>query len=686
MFEITVRDPGLRWPEERPWMVSHLRWSQRLREHLAAGAVAGTAVGVLDALMAVDAAGLAPLSPAAVDGVFSLVLLLWLATGLLGGLAVSVLMSLAERGLGGHLELMAVAHGRPLRRTLALLVALGVVLVGLRIFLKPVEWEAVPWSIVFVLMAGSGLYLCGMAAAQQGPRTALAIISLGVLGCLAPSVPSAHDPQVQDEVIGRISEQTMSGRTWLPMARGLFDEDEDGFPTRLCAYACDCDDGDPGISPGSLEIADNGVDEDCSGEDLSLADLESFRFVAEVEPRETLMDEEPEPSPRGPLDIVFVVVDTLRADHLGLYGYHKDLTPNLDAFSEDTLVFDQARATGSQTRFSVPPMMVGKYFTELDRTRGQWPAVGEHEKVISERLKEAGYHTAAFHSIAYMRKHNGLAQGFDHYDESLFTARPNPRWGPSSDYITDQALAYAEEGHLDGEEPFFLWIYYSDPHSPYKCYEPFKHLAGDRKRRYDCEIAYTDHHLGRLLDGFEERGLFDNALFVLASDHGEGLDEEEDHGSLYHGPTLYDEVVRVPLLMRMPDGVAGRTRVPVSLIDLAPTFVEAAGLPPASGLRGVSLMPYLRGEDPPHPPVFFEKHKDEALPQKGMVAWPYKVIRKLPWGRPLIYDLSRDPKEKRNIRGQLSDDERERLEGMLSYWISTLEEGVLLASRLRAPK
>ena len=661
-------------------MASHYRLKPRLLEHVAAGALAGCGVGVVDALLAVYAPGLKALSSPSVDGVFTLTVGLWLVAGLFAGLLTALLVSVIELALGSHLALMAVATGDALKRILVLLMCLVGTLVGLRIFLKPIEWDAVPWEIPAALFLGMVVYACGLVAARQGARTAVALTALALLGACAPSLPNVTNQPLDDDVLDRMAGHTMCGRSWLPMARTVYDADGDGYPTRLCGTACDCDDANGDISPGSLELAGNGIDEDCSGGDLSAEAWASYGAFATVT-HEDLTDEEQAEEHAGPMNILFIVVDTLRADHLGLYGYHKPTSPNLDRFVEDALVFDQARATGSQTRFSVPPMMVGKYFTELDRTAGQWPGVGDHEELISERLQRAGYQTAAFHSIGYMRARYGLSQGFDHYDESLFDVRPQSRWGPTSDYITDQVLAYADGQDLGKQDPFFMWVYYSDPHSPYKCYEPFRHMAGGRVQRYDCEIAFTDHHLGRLLEGLEDRGLLENTLVAFASDHGEGLDEEDDHGSLYHGPTLYDEVVKVPLIMKMPNGIAGRTSVPVSLVDLAPTFLAAAGLDPVPEMRGVSLMPYLRGEDPPHPPVFFEKHKDEALPQKGMVAWPYKVIRKMPWGRPLIYNLAEDPRERRNIRAEMDPSERDRLEGMLAYWISSLEEGVILAHR-----
>ncbi|MDP6945474.1 MAG: sulfatase-like hydrolase/transferase, partial [Myxococcota bacterium] len=154
----------------------------------------------------------------------------------------------------------------------------------------------------------------------------------------------------------------------------------------------------------------------------------------------------------------------------------------------------------------------------------------------------------------------------------------------------------------------------------------------------------------------------------LTSDHGEGLDESDDHGHRYHGPTLYDEVVRVPLLVCGPGVVPRRVSTVVSLIDLAPTFAALAGLDQDPSFRGISLGPWLEGRDPAHPPVFFEKHKDTALPQKGMVLWPYKVIVTMAYNRVKIYDLAHDPRERVNLSKTLDRDKRAHLVGLLNHW------------------
>jgi len=585
--------------------------------------------------------------------------------------------------------------------------------VGWQVVGQWIEWDAVDWHLPLLALALPAL---GIAASELPERSRQLIAALGllVIGGVAGADLWSEGAQSTGDAAAHLGENAASGRWLTAAARGALDRDGDGFPAGLCAGDCDCDDGAAEVHPGAAEIADNGLDEDCDGQDLSHADTLAFEqlMAAAVDPAPVRIQVTPleapiaqvldlawlpselarvysneplipydtvqgPPAPTGPPNILFVTVDTLRADHLGFHGYPKPTSPNLDRLAERCVVFDQARATGSQTRFSVPPMVTGKYFTEIARTHGLWPRILEEEVTVAEELGAAGYHTAAFHSISYLRAQYGFAQGFDHYDSSVLVERPNSRFKATGDYITDQVLEYVDSlefCEIEAESPFFLWAYYSDPHSPYIFHRGFPSFGPWMKDVYDNEVAYTDHHVGRLLDGLEARGLLEDTLVVLTSDHGEGLDEAEDHGHRYHGPNLHDEVVRVPLMVCGAGVTPRRVATSVSLIDLAPTFLHVAGLDRSPVHRGISLDPWLHGRDPAHPPVFFEKHKDTALPQKGMVMWPYKVIVKMAYNKVQIYDLERDPRERFDLTEDLAAPTRARLVGLLNHWTNEVLE------------
>lgn len=196
---------------------------------------------------------------------------------------------------------------------------------------------------------------------------------------------------------------------------------------------------------------------------------------------------------------------------------------------------------------------------------------------------------------------------------------------------------------------------------------------------YDEEIWFTDHHIGRLLDGLEARGLAQDTVVVVTADHGEGLEEGADHGHLYHGQTLYDNVLRVPLIVHAPGLPARRVAEPVALIDVVPTLLDLTGVPSEGSLSGVSLVPWMQeGQgvaNAPHPPVFSVKALPHSARRISMVAWPHKVIWRLAYNRWQLYDLARDPGETRN----LARTEREllgHLRGRVQAWRSLVLQPV----------
>jgi arylsulfatase A-like enzyme len=169
---------------------------------------------------------------------------------------------------------------------------------------------------------------------------------------------------------------------------------------------------------------------------------------------------------------------------------------------------------------------------------------------------------------------------------------------------------------------------------------------------YDQEIFFTDLHLGKMLDGLRERGHLRDTVVILTSDHGEGLNEDDDHGFRYHGQTLYDNLLRVPLILVSPGVEPGVVDVPVGNIDVMPTLLELTRqeMPAGAVLRGRSLMPLVLGQTATHPPVFSEKVTTNVIPQKSMVEWPYKIIWRLGTNRWELFNLVEDPQELRSLR------------------------------------
>ena len=574
------------------------------------------------------------------------------------------------------------------------LLALVLWVMARRFDAERIEWRALdPWLPTSLLLLATALLSALGALVRRSGRLRRRLSALLVLLCaLSLGIFGVATAEARAFALAAAD----GGSVWLsPLlqrASRALDADGDLHPRWLCGEGCDCDDSDGDIHPMAREIAGNGIDEDCDGRDGPVAETtaldrpEAEHAAADGPDAGTDAGPEVNSEIKRPPDVLLIVIDTLRLDHLGLYGYGLPTSPRIDALGARSVVFEQARSTGPSTRFSMPAMLTSKWFTELERNDYEWPAISMREVLLGERLKELGYTLAAFHSIRYFRPYFHLGQGFDHWSDAALDARKPELRMISSDFITDEVLTWldgwlgeqARDGGAAERPPLFLWAYYGDPHAVYMHHEaPFRFGHGP-VARYDGEIAFTDHHLGRLLDGLAERGLDEELIVVLTSDHGEALDREQDHGSLNHSKSLYDELIRVPLLVKGPDFEPQRIATPVSLLDLLPTFVALAGAPLPPELRGVSLLPWLERSasaetpEPPHPPLFFEKHRAIDDPQKGMLAWPHKVITTVPTGRMQIFDLEQDPRERRDIRMQLPDKERARLEGMLKHWASSV--------------
>ncbi len=315
-----------------------------------------------------------------------------------------------------------------------------------------------------------------------------------------------------------------------------------------------------------------------------------------------------------PPNIVLIVVDTLRADHVGAYGYSRDTTPNIDAWFKDGVRFNAAYATQPSTPVSVASFLTGMLPQEHE-VRLFFQKLAPEVKTVADYLGAGGYQTAAVVSnMVLTSEAMALDTRFDYYDDFVDQSVAHDNlFERSADRTTDAALTWLQ-GDRDRNRPSFLWVHYIDPHGPYhapddkpktfthtkkieldldrvrKIYrEPGVTDAADYIDRYDEEIAYADREIGRLLEWFEDEGWTENTVFVFVSDHGESMTEHELW--FRHNYHVYDELVRVPLMVRAP-GQGWTHRVvehPVSVADIAPTLLAAAGLKTPEGLYGEDL-------------------------------------------------------------------------------------------------
>jgi arylsulfatase A-like enzyme len=289
-------------------------------------------------------------------------------------------------------------------------------------------------------------------------------------------------------------------------------------------------------------------------------------------------------------DVIFLSVDTLRADRLGCYGYEHDTTPAIDAFAESGLLFEDAVCEVPLTGPSFGAMLTSRFPRTTGVTRNGL-RMPEDVPTITEQFQEAGYQTFCVQSNWTLKTDLcGFQRGFDVYDDDFHKRR----WGfikPERD--ADEVAAIAQEllAKRDPDRPLFAWIHFSDPHAPYKYHKKFnrtgerpfgKERAHKTRIKYDTEVSYTDHYIAQVLDAIPT----ENTYVLFVSDHGESLYE---HGYLGHGRRIYQHGMHIPLIIRGPGIEPGRTPAPARGIDIGPTLLGLAGLAPVEGMLGLDL-------------------------------------------------------------------------------------------------
>jgi len=312
--------------------------------------------------------------------------------------------------------------------------------------------------------------------------------------------------------------------------------------------------------------------------------------------------------------ILLVVLDTVRADHLGCYGSSRPTSPNLDRLASEGERYDSAFAQAPWTLPAVASILTGQapHVHGAGGRLGELRAIRRDLPTLAERVSQAGYATAGFVNVVFLDPGSGLGRGFDRYD--LKRSRFVNKAERNAAETTDAALAW-----LQGvkERPYFLFVHYFDAHQTYdppppydQMFEPDERrelepgwgmpaqIFGVRKgtltltprqkeslvARYDGEIRFVDEQFGRLRHGMEDLGLWPRSLVIVVADHGE---EFWDHGSIEHGHTHYRELLQIPLIVRRPNGLSGAVRKErVRQIDIVPTVLEAAGLPADGDLPG----------------------------------------------------------------------------------------------------
>ncbi len=451
---------------------------------------------------------------------------------------------------------------------------------------------AVGGAIALVVLAQLAMAPLGRLLSASAARNSLQLTLLGVVVAIGAADRGLAAASVAERIDG-----TSLPRVGALALRSVTDLDRDGASSLFGGR--DCAAFDRARHPLARDVAGNGVDEDCTGSDADAADAAADLATT---PAEAIAASRIQPKKRN---LVWVVVDAVRADATSLLGYRRKTTPFLESLAEESLVFENAYSQSSATMLSIPSMLSG-----LDPAAIEWKHDGERLQLtpsnhtLSERLPK-GYRSAIIVDGYIAGKLSGLTQGFDDTLSIWLDGKRDPWQDRSSMVAVTRAIEWLERDAKLGEKgskPFLLVVYMHNPHSPYDPRPEYGADFGKKARdRYDAEVTFADRATGFLVDYLRYRRVWSNTVFVSNSDHGEEFGE---HDGKTHARQCYEESTHVPLLVRIPNVPAQRVKARVALVDVVPTLLDAIGEPERGGLDGQSLLvpafsPAARPEDRP---------------------------------------------------------------------------------------
>ncbi len=373
--------------------------------------------------------------------------------------------------------------------------------------------------------------------------------------------------------------------------------------------------------------------------------------------------------------VILICVDTLRPDHLGYNGYTRNTSAALDALAREGVRFNTCYSVAGWTLPSMATILTGVYPRDHGATDFHWsmdPAV----PTLASILRRQGYDTRAYVSHVFLKPIYGFGEGFRSFDYSVLNVG-NPHEVSTAKELTDLVIADLPAT----KKPFFIWAHYFDPHFAYLSHTEWAQFGDRDVDRYDQEVAFTDRHISRLLDELKRRGLDDETIVVFTADHGEEFGE---HGGGYHD-TLHEEVVRCPLVIRAPFLTPGVNETIAEQIDFVPTILGLLKIPVPEGLPGKDLF-----SGRPSGPIFFERDRPFPWTERGVLDGGVKLFvvelsdsAKIPQASHLnyapvrnvvpgvyMYDLSKDPRETRNLFDE-SDPRAKELLSLLTKQFAT---------------
>jgi arylsulfatase A-like enzyme/Tfp pilus assembly protein PilF len=379
----------------------------------------------------------------------------------------------------------------------------------------------------------------------------------------------------------------------------------------------------------------------------------------------------------SPPNVLLLTIDTVRADRIGAYGYTKGATPALDRLAREGVRFADATTQAPLTGPAHAAILTGQYPARLGVRDNATTPIPPGTTTVAEVFKTRGYRTGAFVGAFIVGPEYGFGQGFDTIDATFaqFSVGMKLQAQRRGGEVTDAALKWLRTS----TSPFFMWVHLYDAHTPYDAPPPFR--ARFQASPYDGEVAYVDSCIAKLVSALEESGQLDRTLVAVVADHGEGLG---DHGEAEHGLFLYESVLHVPWIMRLPGRDAAGTIVKsqVRTIDVAPTIAAVAGLS-MTKVDGESVVPQIRGAAPRDPAPSYA----ETFYPKWHFGWSeLKSIRVGDWKyidapKPELYDMRADAAERNNLV-----DARGPLANGLSNEIAKVQGGFGAAATTEAPQ
>lgn len=461
------------------------------------------------------------------------------------------------------------------------------------------------------------------------PARKAVILGMAIVVILSVTFTFSHFDNNQN-LKTQLFYRTTQAKQYFRLAQWTLDFDRDGYSSYLGGG--DCDDHRDDINPGRVEILGDGVDHNCIGGALTPQDITGWKAEHQS------LDGLPDVSAKK-LNVIYLFVDALRADHLSAYGYSRKTSPNIDKLAARSFLFENAYTPAPNTFEALPKFTQGTYW---DAHLEGWPEI----------MARNGYDALLFpRRISTLRRH---VKGMKVVESAKVR---------TFEETIDAAISLL--GGAPADRPFCAYLYSTDTHMPYKPHEEF-YYGPSAADLYDGEISYLDFHLGRLVDSLERSGKLKDTIIVIMADHGESLGER---GVYKHSSQLYNEQTRVPMIIHLP-GLAPRSIEDyVNTIDLGPTMLNAVGLAYPAECAGVSLVALMRGQQFTHPPVYAEQTTQEVSPfvrpdqqldpgqKKYMIITQdgFKLIYNRDYYNFELFDLSNDPGELRNLYDRMPE-------------------------------